>query len=207
MTVPNPPAPGQNPKRNKAKPWLIGIGVVVVVFVALAVLGAIVGPQDKDSKSAAPSSSAASPVPTTAPTTPPSSAAPAPTTTSAPAAAAPSSAPAPAAYSDPRCTAAPADTVALIEAGLTKSGQHLTNGTVITDGRLVFFGATTVDAAGKMAERSDVWILSNNVPYASTGGARNGSKFPKASAAPVNISPGDERVQAVDACVVKLTQG
>ncbi|MBF6135891.1 hypothetical protein IU501_23140 [Nocardia otitidiscaviarum] len=97
--------------------------------------------------------------------------------------------------------------VGLVEAGLTEDGYRLTNGTVIDEGSLVFFGATIVDSAGEMRERSDVWVIANNVPYASTGGARNNSEFPKASAAPVNISPGDERVQAVDTCVVNLTTG
>ncbi|AYF76513.1 hypothetical protein D7D52_24865 [Nocardia yunnanensis] len=39
-----------------------------------------------------------------------------------------------------------------------------------------------------------------------TGGARNNSTFPKASAAPLNITPGDA-VQAVDGCVVAATLG
>lgn len=109
--------------------------------------------------------------------------------------------------SDPRCAPASAELTSLVSSGLSTSGYGLTNGTVITDGPLTFYGATTVDAAGKTKNRSDVWVINGNVAYASTGGARNGGSWSKASDAPLKISAGDERVQAVDKCVVNITTG
>ncbi len=97
--------------------------------------------------------------------------------------------------------------MAAVEAGLATGGQQLINGTVIVDGNLTFLGATTVDSAEKMVNRSDVWVIDGETVYSSTGGARNGSEWPKASDAPLRVSAGDERVQAVDTCVVNLTRG
>jgi hypothetical protein len=113
---------------------------------------------------------------------------------------------APASLSDPRCAPASENVVAQVQAGLTMDGYRLTNAMVIIDGRLTFFGATTLDASGQMEERSDVWILRDHVVFSSTGGARSNSQFPKASSSPLSISPGDERVRAVDACVVEATR-
>ncbi|MFI5436575.1 hypothetical protein ACHMZP_32980 [Rhodococcus baikonurensis] len=48
--------------------------------------------------------------------------------------------------------------------------------------------------------------ISNGSVYASTGGARNTATCPKASAAPLQISPDDDIVQAFDTCVVNLTR-
>ncbi|WP_433756742.1 hypothetical protein [Nocardia sp. CA-135398] len=113
---------------------------------------------------------------------------------------------APASLSDPRCAPASEDVVAHVQAGLTMDGYRLTNATVIVDGRLTFFGATILDASGQMQERSDVWILRDSAVFASTGGARSNSQFPKASSSPLNISAADERVRAVDGCVVDATR-
>ncbi|OZC62321.1 hypothetical protein CH267_01950 [Rhodococcus sp. 06-621-2] len=122
-----------------------------------------------------------------------------------------SPAPAPAAPSvgtpaDPRCAPANEAIVAMVSAGLSDGTQSLTNGTVIDTGPYTYFGATTLDADGSFANRSDVWIIDGGAVYASTGGARNGSIWPKASSS-IGISPGDESVAAVDNCVVQLTRG
>lgn len=109
--------------------------------------------------------------------------------------------------SDPRCTPAADELTFLVSSGLSKDGHELINGTVITEGGLTFFGATTVDGSGKMENRSDVWVIKDNLVYASSGGARNGTIWTKASDAPLKISAGDERVQAVDKCVVNITTG
>ena len=96
--------------------------------------------------------------------------------------------------------------VVLVESGFTASGLSLTNGTVIGSGPYTFLGGTTVDSTGNVKNRSDVWVISNGSVYASTGGARNTTTCPKASAAPLQISPGDDIVQALDTCVVNLTR-
>ncbi|MFQ6394949.1 hypothetical protein ACLMAJ_15975 [Nocardia sp. KC 131] len=153
--------------------------IVVVVLVSKA-LG--LGEQESESTSAHTTSSSASAAPATTPAN------------------------APASLSDPRCVPASDNVVAQVQAGLTMDGYRLINATVIIEGRLTFFGATTLDASGQMEERSDVWILRDHVVYASTGGARSNSQFPKASSSPLSISPGDERVRAVDACVVDATR-
>ncbi|MFE9321914.1 hypothetical protein ACIHDR_03790 [Nocardia sp. NPDC052278] len=129
------------------------------------------------------------------------------TSSSAPTAEQTTPAAAPVSLSDPRCAPASENVVAQVQAGLTMDGYRFTNATVIIDGRLTFFGATTVDASGQMQERSDVWILRDHIVFASTGGARINSQFPKASSSPLSISPGDERVRAVDGCVVDATRG
>nr|THJ69520.1 hypothetical protein EU244_21355 [Rhodococcus qingshengii] len=107
--------------------------------------------------------------------------------------------------SDPRCAPASDVTTFMVSAGLTKDGYTLTNGTVIEDGGLTFFGATTVDSDGKMKNRSDVWVIKDGIVYASSGGARNGTSFSNAKDAPLKVLAGDERVQAVDECVVNIT--
>ncbi|RYF46598.1 MAG: hypothetical protein EOO27_39065 [Comamonadaceae bacterium] len=108
--------------------------------------------------------------------------------------------------SDPRCAPANESLVAMVESGFSASGLSLINGTVIDSGPYTFLGGTTVDSTGKVKNRSDVWVISNGAVYASTGGARNTTTWPKASAAPLQISPGDEIVQALDTCVVNLTR-
>ncbi|WP_327094642.1 hypothetical protein OIE68_31710 [Nocardia vinacea] len=153
--------------------------LVVVVLVSKA-LG--LGEEDSESTAASTASSSAPTAPATTP------------------------AAAPVSLSDPRCAPAAENVVAQVQAGLTMDGYRLTNATVIIDGRLTFFGATTLDASGQMEERSDVWILRDHVVFASTGGARINSQFPKASSSPLSISPADERVRAVDACVVDATR-
>jgi hypothetical protein len=157
---------------------ITGVVSVFTLIVVVVLISKALGLGEKESKSTA--------APTTPPTTP---------------------AAAPASLSDPRCAPASDNVVAQVQAGLTMDGYRLTNATVIIDGRLTFFGATTLDASGQMEERSDVWILRDRVLYASTGGARSNSQFPKASSSPLSISPGDERVRAVDACVVDATHG
>jgi hypothetical protein len=97
--------------------------------------------------------------------------------------------------------------VDLVQPGLTHAGWRLINGTVIDSSGTTYFGATIVDGTGAVKERADVWVIRGGKVYASTGGARNNTTFPKASAAPLNISPGDELVQAVDTCVVNTTLG
>ena len=96
--------------------------------------------------------------------------------------------------------------MALVESGFSASGLSLINGTVIDSGPYTFLGGTTVDTTGKMKNRSDVWVIANGAVYSSTGGARNTTTWPKASTAPLQISPGDEIVQALDTCVVNLTR-
>ncbi|WP_174816993.1 hypothetical protein [Nocardia brasiliensis] len=76
---------------------------------------------------------------------------------------------------------------------------------MIDQGGKTYLGATIVDGTGKMKERSDVWVIANGKVYASTGGARNNTTFPKGDA--VGVSPGDDVVQAVDRCVINQTTG
>lgn len=206
MTSQTPPQPGK-----KKRKWPVIVGAIVAVFVALVILGAIVGPQDESSSTAASSSANTPPAPSaaSAPSAAPSTTAtarptstttaPAPTTTTAAAAAASARA------GDPRCTPADDAIVGWIAAGLTDSSLKLTNATVIEDDGLLFVGATTVRPDGKFENRSDVWIVRDSLPFASTGGARSTTEWPKASDM-LGISPGDERVAAVDACVVELTR-
>jgi len=206
------PKPSQTPTPRKG-----GVGKVLLilaaVLVVMGILGAVFGGGDKkDDKPAAAAATttattthATKPRPTTtsaAPssTTPPAAAAP--TTTQAPAPAPRPAVPA----SDPRCAPANETLVALVESGFSASGLSLINGTVIDSGPYTFLGGTTVDTTGKMKNRSDVWVIANGAVYASTGGARNTTTWPKASAAPLKISPGDEIVQALDTCVVNLTR-
>ncbi|WP_327151967.1 DUF2510 domain-containing protein [Nocardia sp. NBC_01329] len=108
------------------------------------------------------------------------------------------------AYSDPRCAPASPEVVALVADGLTTDGHELANGTVINENGTTYFGATTLDAVGDMDARSDVWIVRDGAVYSSTGGARNGTSFPRASEV-LGISPGDPIVTAVDTCVVDRT--
>lgn len=201
MTNPTPPVADPTAKRRRINRLILGgVGAVLGVLVLLGVIGAVVGKDKDKGRAVAPSTTAAARTAAAATTTP---AAAAPAQPSAPAAA-PAS---PRAASDPRCAPAAAETIALVQAGLSHSGWSLTNGTVLDAGGRMFVGATIVDESGKMRERSDVWIVTGGKVYASTGGARNNSTFPKASAAPLSISPGDEAVQAVDACVIAQTLG
>ncbi|MFE7423157.1 DUF2510 domain-containing protein [Rhodococcus sp. NPDC057529] len=206
------PKPSQTlPPRKKG-----GVGKVLLilaaVLVVMGILGAIFGGGDrKDDKPAAAAATTATT--TQATTTRPTTTSAAPSSTTPPAAAAPTTtqAPAPtprpaAPASDPRCAPANETLVALVESGFSASGLSLINGTVIDSGPYTFLGGTTVDTTGKMKNRSDVWVISNGAVYSSTGGARNSTTWPKASAAPLNISPGDEIVQALDTCVVNLTR-
>lgn len=145
------------------------------------------------SASASTSATTTAPPPTTAAPPPPAAA---PTTTRA----------ATFSPSDPRCGPAADNIVGTVAAGLNRSDYRLTNGTVLANGPYVYFGATIVDAAGTMKSRSDVWVLRDGIPYASTGGARNNSTFPKASTV-LKVGPGDPPVAAVDNCVVNATLG
>ncbi|GAA4479073.1 hypothetical protein GCM10023094_23640 [Rhodococcus olei] len=133
------------------------------------------------------------------------------TSTPAPAPATPAEgtkapAPATAHLSDPRCAAAGEQDVIAVANGLTDKSLTLTNAQMIQDGDLTFLGATTVRPDGKFENRSDVWVLSGMMPFSATGGARSTTEWPKASSAPLQISAGDERVRAVDTCVVNLTR-
>jgi hypothetical protein len=200
----NPGPPPGTPRQAPNKPssrtaWIIG-GVVVALFVMFWAIGTL-GKDDDTTEAASTSSSSAPPTaaaPPPAPAEPTAESAPAPTTTQA-APAVPAS--------DPRCAPAADGVTALVQAGLTRDGWKLTNATVIDQAGRTYLGATIVDSTGKTEERSDVWVIANGTVYASTGGARNNTTFPKASAAPLNISPGDEAVQAVDQCVVNQTLG
>ncbi|WP_186626565.1 DUF2510 domain-containing protein [Rhodococcus sp. BP22] len=186
------------------------VGGIVAAFVVLGVIGAVFGDEESsdDSDAAAPqptSSSAAPQVTTLAPvrTTP----APVTTTTAVqPTTTTPAPAAGPATYtSDPRCASANQSLVDQVTAGFSESGLTLTNGTVIDAGEYTYVGGTTVDAAGRVENRSDVWVISDGAVYASTGGARNTTTWPKASSK-LGISAGDPDVQAVDTCVVELTK-
>ncbi|MEW1933141.1 hypothetical protein AB0362_13210 [Rhodococcus sp. NPDC079359] len=107
---------------------------------------------------------------------------------------------------DPRCVPADPALVSFVQTGFTDSTLTLTNGTAIVHGDLTFVGATTLDGSGEMENRSDVWIVRDSLPYSLSGGARNATEWPNASGT-LGISPGDERVQAVDSCVVAITTG
>lgn len=197
------------PTSGKKKRWPIVLGAIVAVFVALAILGAIVGPQDEETDTAAAPTTTTTSAPTTtaaAPTT--TTTQPTTTATSVPAAMSTTTtaAAAPARATDPRCATADEAMVGWISAGLTDDSLALQNAVVIEDDGLLFIGASTVRPDGKFENRSDVWIVQDSLPFSSTGGARNTTEWPKASDV-LGIAPSDERVQAVDACVVELTRG
>lgn len=194
-------------RRRANRTILIVIGVLVGLIVLCGLVGLIVGGDQEDDETTAPPTytadltSPAVPSPgTTAPLAP--AAPPAPPAPTEPAAPPPPAGPV--AYSDPRCAPAAAELVAQVAAGLTTEGHQLANGTVITENGVTYFGATTMDAMGEMDSRSDVWIVRDGEVFSSTGGARNQTSFPRASAA-LGISPGDPNVTAVDTCVVDLT--
>ncbi|PTR42012.1 hypothetical protein C8K38_111181 [Rhodococcus sp. OK611] len=105
---------------------------------------------------------------------------------------------------DPRCAPAGEDVVIAVANGLKDDSLTLKNAQVIVDGDLTFLGASAVRPDGKFENRSDVWVLSGMLPTAATGGARSMTEWPKTSEA-LKITPADERVQAVDSCVVKST--
>ncbi|EKT76961.1 hypothetical protein WSS_A40035 [Rhodococcus opacus M213] len=214
------PKAAQNPTPQKKG----GVGkvplVVAGVLVVMGILGTVFGGNDKkDDKPAAAATTSATTTTTAVPTTSKPAA-----STSAPAAAPPATqvtaaappatttqvsaaSPRPAVpVSDPRCAPANESLVDMVESGFSASGLSLINGMVIGSGPYTFLGGTTVDSTGKVKNRSDVWVISNGAVYASTGGARNTTTWPKASAAPLQISPGDEIVQALDTCVVNMTR-
>lgn len=192
---------------------LIVIGVLIASFLLCAGLGALVGPTEatdepdaRTTQFAAPPTTEPTVEPTTEPTVEPTTE-PTPTTPEPEPAAVeppPVREAASGTYGDPRCAAASDTLVALVSAGLNKDGYTLTNGTVVDGGGVTYFGATTLKPDGRMDNRSDVWVVKGGLVYASTGGARNGSIFPKASTA-LDISPGDELVQLTDRCVIDLT--
>ncbi|MGF7124998.1 hypothetical protein [Rhodococcus sp. BE178] len=106
---------------------------------------------------------------------------------------------------DPRCVAAEEQYTLAVANGLNDKSLTLENAQVIVDGDLVFYGASTVRPDGKFENRSDVWVLKGLMPTSSTGGASSTTEWPKTSAL-LKITPADERVQAVDACVVAQTR-
>ncbi|MFD9664284.1 DUF2510 domain-containing protein [Rhodococcus sp. NPDC059968] len=185
--------------------------ILAAVLVVMGILGAVFGGGDKkDDKPAAAAATTTATTTQITTTRPPTTSA-APSSTTPPVAAAPTTTQAPASRpavpaSDPRCAPANETLVALVESGFSASGLSLINGTVIDSGPYTFLGGTTVDTTGKMKNRSDVWVISNGAVYSSTGGARNTTTWPKASATPLKIYPGDEIVQALDTCVVNLTR-
>ena len=210
QTQPKPSqAPSPQTKGGAGKVLLI----LVAVLVVMGIIGAVFGSGDKRDDKPAAAAAATTATTTQVTTTRPTTTSAAPSSTTPPAAAAPTttqvwvSAPRPAVpASDPRCAPANEALISLVESGFSASGLSLINGMVIDSGPYTFVGGTTVDMTGKMKNRSDVWVIANGAVYSSTGGARNTTTWPKASAAPLNISPGDEIVQALDTCVVNLTR-
>ncbi|MDZ7929175.1 DUF2510 domain-containing protein [Rhodococcus sp. NPDC076796] len=195
--------PGQ-PDRSGVPRSVKIIGGIVSAFVVIGVLGAVFGDDEPadDSQAAAPSTTSSAAAQQTSTPAPSTTTVP-PTTTTSAVAAAP---PAPATYtSDPRCAPANQSLVDLVASGFSESGLTLTNGTVIDAGDYTYIGGSTVDATGRVENRSDVWVLANGTVYSSTGGARNTTSWPRASSE-LDVSPGDPDVQAVDACVVNLTR-
>jgi hypothetical protein len=204
--------PPQPPHSRGPRNTLIVIGALIACILLCAGLGALVSRSDAADEPA-PSTTQVAPTTTTAeaaaPTTataepPQNTEAPAPP--SAPDTTQPSIPARPAGtYSDPRCAPASETLVAVVASGLTKDGLTLTNGTVIDNGDSTFIGATTMRADGRMESRSDVWTLHNGVLYASTGGARRLTTFPKAPSG-LGIGPGDELVAAADECVADVSR-
>ncbi|MFC7446559.1 DUF2510 domain-containing protein [Rhodococcus daqingensis] len=207
-TIADPSGPAEPTTRRPLKI----VGGVAAAFVALAILGGVLGNGDSGSAiPAAPTTAgpapaatrASAPATTTTAATTTTSAAP--TTTSTPAAtAAPAVADA-LILSDPRCATAAPDLIEQIASGLTDSSLTLANGLVIVDGPTTFVGATTLRPDGKMENRSDVWVVQGGQVYSSTGGARNETSWPRASRE-IDISPGDDRVEALDQCVIDVTR-
>ena len=202
------PAPDEADRpHRKGVPRAVKILVgIVAAFVVLGIIGSLFGDPDSSSSdsvaepaSETPGTTAAtsSETPTTTNTT---TAAPAPPTTTA---AAPS--PTTAFVSDPRCAPANQSLVDQVASGFSESGLTLTNGTIIDTGDYTYVGGTTIDSSGRVENRSDVWVISDGTVYASTGGARNTTTWPRASSE-LGISPGDPDVQALDTCVVNLTR-
>ncbi|MBM4694341.1 DUF2510 domain-containing protein [Rhodococcus hoagii] len=192
------PTPQTAPKR---KGWKIA-GGIVGGLVVLSIIGNMIGGEDDPPESEA--------VPTTSTAIPLATSAPARTAESSSVVAAPSSgalAPAvadAAGLSDARCASASPSLIAQIARGLTDNSLTLANGLVIEDGPYTFVGATMLRPDGQMENRSDVWVVLGGKVYASTGGARNETSWPKASSN-IDISPGDERVRALDQCVIDVT--
>jgi len=110
------------------------------------------------------------------------------------------------AASDPRCAAAEEQYTIAVANGLQDKSLTLQNAQMIVDGDLVFYGASTVRPDGKFENRSDVWVIKGMLPTSSTGGARSSTEWTKTSDT-LQIQPSDERVQAVDTCVVNATRG
>ncbi|UNQ41313.1 DUF2510 domain-containing protein [Prescottella equi] len=192
------PTPQTAPKR---KGWKI-VGGIVGGLVVLSIIGNMIGGEDDPAESEA--------VLTTSTAIPLATSAPARTAESSSVVAAPSSgalAPTVAdasGLSDARCASASPSLIAQIARGLTDNSLTLANGLVIEDGPYTFVGATMLRPDGQMENRSDVWVVLGGKVYASTGGARNETSWPKASSN-IDISPGDERVQALDQCVIDVT--
>ncbi|MEU1981670.1 DUF2510 domain-containing protein [Nocardia sp. NPDC019395] len=200
-------------RRRTNRNILIVIGVLAVSFLLCAGLGALVGDPEA-SEEISPTTTevaAASPQPSTAavepPPAPPVTAtveAPAPTP-EAPSVQPPPPTPVAGTYHDPRCGTASETVIAMIAAGLTEDGLTLTNGTVVDNGIATYVGATTMKPTGTMESRADVWTIVDGVVYASSGGARRLTLFPKAPYGK-GIAPGDELVALTDECVVDLTR-
>ncbi|MEK8070576.1 DUF2510 domain-containing protein [Rhodococcoides navarretei] len=200
--------PGQ-PDRAGVPRAIKIVGGIIAAFVVIGVLGAVFGddaPSD-DPQAAAPSTTPSAAAQETSTPARSTTTQPEATTSVQPSMPTPAAAPpAPATYtSDPRCAPANQTLVDLVASGFSESGLTLTNGTVIDGGDYTYIGGTTVDATGRVENRSDVWVIANGTVYSSTGGARNTTSWPRASSE-LDISPGDPDVQAVDACVVDLTR-
>lgn len=212
--TPSEPTPGGQNGGNRGLKIFLAIAAAIVLVVGLgSVFG--LGDEEKDESDQASATSSESPtsttttraraaVPSAAPRT---TAAPSVTTTAASAPSTTSAAvPPPAAFvSDPRCAPANQSLVDQVASGFSESGLILTNGTVIDAGDYTYVGGTTIDSTGRVENRSDVWVISGGAVYASTGGARNTTTWPRASSE-LGVSPGDPDVQALDTCVVNLTR-
>ncbi|WP_338890526.1 hypothetical protein [Rhodococcus sovatensis] len=59
--------------------------------------------------------------------------------------------------------------MALVSSGFSESGLTLTNGTAIDAGDNTYIGGTTIDATGRVENRSDVWVVAAGTVYSSTG--------------------------------------
>lgn len=194
-------------RRRTNRNILIVVGVLLAAFLLCGGVGALVGSDEESEETVPPPTTMVTAAPSRQPAPAAAEPPPAPSTTAPPAppvTTAPVPLPA-GTYHDPRCGPASETVIAMIAAGLTEDGLTLTNGTVVNNGIATYVGATTMKPTGKMESRSDVWTIVDGVVYASTGGARRLTLFPKAPYG-MGIAPGDELVALTDECVVDLTR-
>ncbi|MEU4417945.1 hypothetical protein [Nocardia salmonicida] len=179
---PRPPVPPrQAPKSpNTRIVWLIGAGVVAV-FIALAVVGNLMKSDETPTAATSDPSWPTMPDATSAKLNP---TAVAPPTTVPPLQRTATATPSPdfPAGLNPRCAKAPTDLVAAVNAGLKDRNHTLAHAVVLRGGDgFEYLGASIVDPAGLLIQRSDVWVRGRGKVYAASGGARNESTFERAS--------------------------